>query len=162
MVFDEATIGDCNGTSESLLAQLRYDVLAFMVQRCTASAVSNLIRSGAKWVFDNDANPRELETGLRQLQRDTVDLNQHRQQWEHSQALLGSLNPGERLVLELVLQGSSNQQIAQRLCVSVRTVESRRAKVYRKCEVANLTELVRLIERYDKLQQRFAAETQAG
>jgi FixJ family two-component response regulator len=79
------------------------------------------------------------------------------QLWLHCQTMINSLNSGERLVLDLVLQGSPNHQIAKQLSVSVRTVESRRAKVYRKCAVANITELVRVIEQFERLRRQFGA-----
>jgi DNA-binding CsgD family transcriptional regulator len=158
IVFEETTIGDCVCWCESLLVQLRNDVVAFSVPRCSAPTASSLIRSGANWVFDVESNPRELEIGLRQLQRDALNLKQQLQQWEHCQRVISSLSSGERFVLDWVLRGSPNHQIAQHLSVSVRTVESRRAKVYRKCQVSNVTDLVRLVEQYERLQQRFGAE----
>jgi hypothetical protein len=55
----------------------------------------------------------------------------------------------------MVLDGVSNKQIAKQLEVSVRTVESRRAKIYRKCDVTNVTELVRCVDRAHQLRSRY-------
>ena len=55
----------------------------------------------------------------------------------------------------MVLDGVSNKLIAKQLQVSVRTVESRRAKIYRKCEVSNVTELVRCVDRAQQLRGRY-------
>jgi len=49
----------------------------------------------------------------------------------------------ERQVLLLAAEGLSNPQIAKRLAISVRTVESHRANLMRKLGVRNQTELVR-------------------
>lgn len=55
-----------------------------------------------------------------------------------------SLMQRERQVVELVLMGLLNCQVAQRLNLSERTVETHRANVYRKLGVSNLNELRRL------------------
>lgn len=157
MIFEEATTGDCLGSVGPLLAQLRNDVVAFSISGTSASTASRIIRNGAHWVFDGESGPRELEIGLRQLLIDAADLKQQVFDYEHSQQITDSLNSGEREVLELVLQGIPNHQIAAQLCISVRTVEARRAKVYRKCEVSNVAELVRFVEKYERLRRRFQA-----
>jgi RNA polymerase sigma factor (sigma-70 family) len=57
---------------------------------------------------------------------------------------LQKLADGEREVLELILAGNSNREIAESLHISVRTVEDRRARVMRKMEAGSLAELVQL------------------
>ena len=57
---------------------------------------------------------------------------------------LSKLADGEREVLELILAGNSNREIAASLNISVRTVEDRRARVMRKMEANSLAELVQL------------------
>lgn len=53
------------------------------------------------------------------------------------------LTPREREVLHLAAQGSSNAEIAERLTISPRTVETHRANLMRKLELRNHTDLVR-------------------
>ncbi|MBN2129681.1 MAG: response regulator transcription factor, partial [Sedimentisphaerales bacterium] len=55
----------------------------------------------------------------------------------------GSLRPAEKQVLELILQGLSNKEIADRLCRSIRTVETHRYRAMKKLGARNLTQLVR-------------------
>jgi two-component system, LuxR family, response regulator FixJ len=57
---------------------------------------------------------------------------------------LARLTPGERRVLDLILEGKSNREIAVELTLSVRTVEDRRARLMRKMEAQSIAELVRL------------------
>jgi FixJ family two-component response regulator len=52
------------------------------------------------------------------------------------------LKPAERAVLELLLAGKANKNIAAELGVSERTVEDRRARVMQKFEVDSLPKLV--------------------
>jgi FixJ family two-component response regulator len=58
---------------------------------------------------------------------------------------LDRLSPGERQVLELLVDGQSNKGIAAELNVSIRTVEVRRAKLMKKMYVQSLAELIRAI-----------------
>ncbi len=52
-----------------------------------------------------------------------------------------------------VLKGVPNRQAAEMLQVSVRTVESRRAKVYKKLAANNVAELVRKADRLEVLRR---------
>jgi DNA-binding NarL/FixJ family response regulator len=53
------------------------------------------------------------------------------------------LSPRERDVLELVAQGYTNQQIASRFGVSVKTIETHRARLTEKLGLRSRAELVR-------------------
>jgi DNA-binding CsgD family transcriptional regulator len=55
----------------------------------------------------------------------------------------GSLTTREQEVLLLAADGHTNQEIARRLSIGVRTVESHRASLMRKLNLRNQTELVR-------------------
>lgn len=63
------------------------------------------------------------------------------------QKLYETLNPGERDVLELVVQGLLNKQIAAQLDVSEITVKVRRSQVMRKMKANSVPELVRIFDR---------------
>ncbi|KMM74267.1 chemotaxis protein CheY [Xanthomonas sp. NCPPB 1128] len=63
------------------------------------------------------------------------------------QARWARLSAGEREVVELVVQGLLNKQVAARLQLSEITVKVRRGNAMRKLEVGSLAELVRLAER---------------
>ena len=54
------------------------------------------------------------------------------------------LTPREREVMQLLVSGKSNKEIALTLNIGVRTVETHRAVVMRKLDVKSLAELVRL------------------
>ena len=57
------------------------------------------------------------------------------------------LTPRERDVLELVIAGKMNKQIAAELGTAEQTVKQHRGRVMRKLEVDSVAELVRLVER---------------
>jgi DNA-binding NarL/FixJ family response regulator len=53
------------------------------------------------------------------------------------------LSVREREILQLVADGHGNQQIAQKLCLSVKTVEAHKAHIMRKLNVRGRTELIK-------------------
>ena len=57
---------------------------------------------------------------------------------------LDALTEREREVMLLIVEGRANKVIASRLGLSVRTVESHRAKIMEKAEARSLAELVRM------------------
>lgn len=61
-----------------------------------------------------------------------------------AQARLATLTQREREVMDLVVRGRKNRQIAETLGISVKTVEAHRAKAMEKLEVSNVAELVQL------------------
>ena len=56
---------------------------------------------------------------------------------------LESLTPREREIVQLLAEGNSNKEIAAKLFISVKTVETHRSTVMRKLEVNSIVELVR-------------------
>ena len=61
------------------------------------------------------------------------------------QALLDLLTPRERQVMERIVAGNTNKQIAHGLDISDKTVEAHRAKVMEKMAAASFAELIRKV-----------------
>jgi two-component system response regulator NreC len=57
---------------------------------------------------------------------------------------LDELSPREREVFAMVMGGQSNQQVAQHLCISIKTVETHRTHINRKLGVHSTGQLIRL------------------
>ena len=55
----------------------------------------------------------------------------------------GPLTPREQEVLALLALGHTNGEVAERLCISVRTVETHRAHIQHKLDVSSRSDLVR-------------------
>ncbi|MBI3995672.1 MAG: response regulator transcription factor [Nitrospirae bacterium] len=77
---------------------------------------------------------------------------------ELSQPSRESKNPGtdpfqdlltkrEHEIIRFIAQGASNRQIAQRLSISIKTVETHRANIYSKLKVHNAVQLLRTLEK---------------
>ncbi len=58
---------------------------------------------------------------------------------------LATLTPREREVMELIVAGKRNQDIAAALSINIKTVEAHRASVMRKTRADSLAELVRIV-----------------
>lgn len=65
---------------------------------------------------------------------------------EKIQALVDQLTPREREVMELVIAGKLNKQIAAELGASEKTIKVHRGRVMQKMQVFSVAELVRLTE----------------
>jgi len=63
---------------------------------------------------------------------------------------LDSLTEREREIMQRIITGLANKQIADELSISVRTVEVHRARVFDKMLVKSAVELVNLLRAPDK------------
>ncbi|SEO75430.1 regulatory protein, luxR family, partial [Rhizobium tibeticum] len=79
------------------------------------------------------------------IERDAVRRRQNAQS-QAVASLAGSLTPREREVMEAVVRGLMNKQIAYELGISEVTVKLHRGNVMRKMEVRSVAELVRKAE----------------
>jgi RNA polymerase sigma factor (sigma-70 family) len=75
------------------------------------------------------------------LRRDALARENHERR-RAREARIAQLTQREREVMELVVAGRMNREIAEALHISVKTVEAHRAKIMEKLEVSSLAELV--------------------
>lgn len=93
--------------------------------------------------FNGDALVSRVQRALAQ---EAVHHSQHAEHL-HEADRLASLSERERAVMHLVAAGKLNKVIADELCVSVRTVEVHRARVFAKLGVRSSAELATLLAR---------------
>ena len=67
-----------------------------------------------------------------------------RERREQGQRSLELLSPREREVLDLLVQGLHNREVAERLHISARTVEVHKARVMSKLDARNVADLIRI------------------
>jgi RNA polymerase sigma factor (sigma-70 family) len=92
--------------------------------------------------FDDRAAVAAVEAGLAR-ERSRLEAG-HRA--ERRRESLAALTDRERGVLELLVQGLHNRDVAERLGISPRTVEIHKARVMAKLGARNLVELIRAVE----------------
>lgn len=109
--------------------------------------------AGASGYLLKDADRTELELALRTVSRGGSYLTPevakyaiaaHHNRPEREKGQLGRLTPRQREVLQLVAEGMTTKDIAQRLDLSPRTVEQHRADIMDRLEVRDLPGLVRI------------------
>jgi FixJ family two-component response regulator len=131
-----------------LLRQLSRDGIRTPSVLVTAHATTPLtveaMRHGATTVLDKPCSDSSLQEAVQAaLEADAQRLALEEPQ-KIARERLAELSSSEAEVLRMVLDGVPNKQIANRLGVCVRTVESRRSKVYQTARVNSVAELVRL------------------
>jgi two-component system, LuxR family, response regulator FixJ len=106
------------------------------VQAMQAGAVDFLEKP-----FSNQQLLRLVEQALEQ----EAQLRAQRQRRAEREARLAHLTPREREVLDLVVAGDTNKEIAAQLGIGLRTVEMHRQKVMRKLGVRSAVDLMHLL-----------------
>jgi RNA polymerase sigma factor (sigma-70 family) len=102
------------------------------------------LQGGAAEFFQKTLSELELREAIqRAIARDAQQRLEYAQRADVA-ARLAALTPAERQVLDLLLAGAPNKNIATALDISQRTVEDRRARLMQKLKVDSLPALVRL------------------
>ncbi len=90
--------------------------------------------------LDEDKLVRAIEDAFNQARSTAAEVKRHSQ----SAQLLASLTPREQEVMQLVISGKHNREIAQLLSISPRTVEVHKGRLMTKLSVNNVADLVRI------------------
>ena len=136
-----------------------FNVQAHLARKCAAlpviivtghGDVSKSVQAMKQGAFDFLSKPvkdKDLLTAVRAaIERDTV-ARRERAKLSEIRARLDTLTPREREVLEHVVSGKLNKQIAGDLGITEATVKMHRARVMAKMKVPSVAELARLTER---------------
>jgi FixJ family two-component response regulator len=91
--------------------------------------------------FDDQAL---IESVLAALRRDAEQRRKHSSESD-AERRIARLTAREREIADLVVQGMTSREIAEKLSLSLRTIEHYRVKVARKLEVDSVTALVKLL-----------------
>jgi RNA polymerase sigma factor (sigma-70 family) len=103
------------------------------------------VREGAVDFIEKPFDYKRVVELVRQcLQRDR-ELRAGRERRKAVSDRLGQLTQREREVLDLVVAGKHNREIAEALDISIKTVEAHRARLMEKLGVGSLVELVQAV-----------------
>jgi len=118
--------------------------VVFITGHANVQMAVGAMQAGAVNFLEKPFHEQELWDSIRKA----LDTNQQsrRRQARCCQAKdrLSRLTRGEREVLDLILDGRFNKEIASKLDLSIRTVEDRRAKLMKKMDARSVAELVQL------------------
>jgi DNA-binding NarL/FixJ family response regulator len=114
--------------------------------------VRQALRQGAAAYLLKDAAPTELEAGLRAVMRGETYLSaavskgvmsDYVKRLRFDEPSGSQLTPRQREVLQLIAEGNSSKEIARRLDLSVKTVDTHRSQLMRQLDIHEVTGLVR-------------------
>jgi FixJ family two-component response regulator len=114
----------------------------FVTRHASVPIAVEAMRAGAVHFLEKPAREQDIWNSVRKaldIDRENRDRSVRRAQIE---AHLATLSHGEREVLDRILAGKFNKQIAAELNLSIRTIEDRRARIMKKLGVNSLVELV--------------------
>ena len=124
--------------------------------------VQSALKAGVMGYVLKESGPDELKTAVRNAAKGIHYLSQSLSERALRFYIEGSkttektaydtLTEREREVLQLLVQGYNNSQVADKLVISRRTAETHRANLMRKLGAANQTELMRLAIQIDVIQ----------
>lgn len=126
--------------------QLRYPVPPPLIIVTGYAEVSAAVEAMKQGAFDFVEKPLNGHQFLEKLQAALAlsrQLHQQRLQLATREARIALLTPKEQEVLQAVLDGLPSKDIANRLNLSVRTVENHRARIMEKLRVNSAMELMR-------------------
>jgi FixJ family two-component response regulator len=133
------------------LARASVEALANMVpvmittSSTTVENAVDLMKGGAKDVVMLPCSREELLDRVQKTLETWETESACKAQQAEMQARLDQLTPAENEVVDAMLDGLANKQIAQRLGIGLRTVELRRSKIMRKMHAKSVAELVKFI-----------------
>lgn len=130
---------------ERLNAQHSTLPVAFITGHGDVPMAVSALKKGAVDFIEKPFNDRDLLKLIEQCL--TIDRAQRAQRTQEAEAArrLEQLTTREREVMDLIVAGRLNKQIADDLAISIKTVEVHRARVMEKMGVSSLAELVQWV-----------------
>ena len=101
------------------------------------------VKNGAFHFLEKPFSDAQLLSLIEQAATRSAPAASERVRGRCAAARLATLTQREREVMDLVVRGLKNKQIAEELVISIKTVEAHRAKAMEKMDVSSVAELVR-------------------
>ncbi len=154
VVIMDVAMGDLNGMEATRRILARGDSVQVIAlsSHNDSRFIAEMIRAGAAAYVLKENAYSELRRALKAVQRGDTYLcpsaaGQAADLIRNPDSVGGTpwqiLGPREREVLQLIAEGHSTPDIAERLCISANTVDTHRRNIMRKLELHNVVELTR-------------------
>jgi FixJ family two-component response regulator len=127
---------------------IEYDVkppIVFITAHGEIPCASQAFRKGAIDFIQKPFSPQMLLERIREALKQDHDNRHKRSLARAVLERIARLTDREREIMEMLSQGDTTKQIAQRLSISSKTVDNHRARVLEKMNVDNPTQLARLL-----------------
>ncbi len=118
--------------------------MIFISGESTFQQAVQAMKHGAAEFLAKPVSPDELLLAIeRAFEKIDIEVANHITKL-NLESKLEKLSPRERMVYDLLREGFSNPQLVERMGISMPTVKEYKANVFRKLEVAHLSELMKL------------------
>ncbi len=129
---------------EELLARNTLMPIVFITGHGDVPMAVNTMKKGAVDFLEKPFNETDLrEIVSRMFEQANINLQKHTKQRERN-AMLARLTAREQQVLERIVAGRLNKQIADDLGISIKTVEAHRANIMEKLQVTTVADLMKV------------------
>ena len=118
--------------------------IVFVTGHGNVQMAVSAMQAGAVNFLEKPFHEQELWDSIRRALELDAHNRRRRARRQRVEERLAMLSQGERAVLDLILEGKPNKEIAADLGLSNRTVEDRRARLMKKMGARSVAELVRL------------------
>ena len=119
--------------------------IIFLTRRATIESSVEAMKAGALDFLPKPFKEDELLSAISiAVERDRARLNKQAER-DAAASRLAMLRPREREVIDLVVRGMANKNIAATLGISLRTVKEHRSRACQKMRARHVAELVRMI-----------------
>lgn len=150
VVLLDVSMPELNGidAARRILADVPQTRVLMLSMHDDEGYVREAVRAGASGYVLKDASDAELERAIRAVMRGETHLGAVAAQRLMSAVARGredpaALTPRQREVLQLIAEGRGTREIAERLHLSVKTVEAHRAALMQRLDIRDVAGLVR-------------------
>jgi two-component system, LuxR family, response regulator FixJ len=102
------------------------------------------MQAGAQDFIEKPFNSEDLMDRVHKCLSTVVKIDEMEQQKLEAGRLIEKLTPREHQIMDLLVTGRRNKEIARELFISFRTVELHRAKIMEKLDAKSLSDVVRI------------------
>ncbi len=141
----------CPGDDAQAAALLERLMMAFLhmpvvllSETCRTSIAVELMRSGAFSVFEYPVEQDSLQDIIQEACQLSVHVQSACEESNNARIRMREATEKELEVLDLVMAGRKNKEIADQLGITIRAVEDRRIRLMKKLQVESLAELIEL------------------
>ena len=146
LITDLKMPGTCGLELQEELARRGSDMPVIVVSGyADVTSAVRAMKNGAITLLEKPYSEEDLANAVSEAVRRVATSYDRDRRRKRIEVQLETLTDGEREIMDLLLQGSSNKTIASKLDYGLRTVERRRHILLEKMNVSSLPELARLV-----------------
>ena len=159
--FNPQYLNILNKRLEIVRRQGKLHTLVCIGNGVPSEIVVDWMRNGIFVYAERSSSTARLVDLLKEANHHASDIRTRYNRYVTMRSFCGSISQRESIVLDMLLLGIPNKTIATRLVVSLRTVEVRRQKLYKKLHSNSIAGVVQTICEWNVLKQQFEEPTLA-